>query len=281
MKPIYYYEHPFGLPRGGVDKTGWIWRGNKCFCHHSDVANLFSSNEVKEEFILFTEAADMMIHGESENSVGIGFPHLPSLYSIALNKIPKTLKKWYSTNVNIHRSIVDIDCCPIGIYDGYQNNRAPKKDIEALMKDVNVVDKETLCLMNFNINGRAERHYLHEAGKNIDWICSYENKDLDYYEVLVDILHSKFVICPISNGIETSRIWESIYLGAIPIIIQSDWSKYFNDLPILQVPSWNFITKNLLQETWSKHSALIENNFFPYNYNKINAEYWTKLTESV
>ncbi len=281
IKPIYYYEHPFALPRGGVDKTEWVWKGNKCFCHHSKVYDLFLSDEIDKEFTLFTEAADMMYHFESNESVGVGFPHLPSLYSIRLNKIPKTLKKWYSTNVCISNSFFDINCCPIGIYDGYHNNKNPTRIIEILMSKVDHIDKKTLCLMNFNINNRSERYDLHHAGKLTNWVTVLENKDIEYGQVLIDILHSKFVVCPISNGIETSRIWESVYLGAIPIVIQSEWSKYFNDLPILQIPNWNFITKEFLEKVWFQHISLLKNNYCPYNYNKIDANHWKKLTESI
>lgn len=281
IKPIYYYEHPFALQRGGVDKTEWVWKGNKCFCHHSKIRDLFLSNEVDKEFTLFTEAADMMYHFESDESVGIGFPHLPSLYSIPLNKIPKTLKKWYSTNVCVDISGLNIDCCPIGIYDGYFNNNQPTKIIENLMNDAVDINRQTLCLMNFNINNRSDRYELNSFGKEFEWIIVKENKDLNYYQVLVDILNSKFVVCPISNGIETSRIWESVYLGAIPIVIQTEWSKYFNDLPILQIPNWNFITKEFLEKIWFQHVSLLKNNYCPYNYNKIDANYWKKLTESI
>jgi len=284
IKPIYYYEHPFALPRGGVDKTGWVWRGDKCFCHHSSVVDLFASDEVDREFTLFTEAADMMYHYNDEDSIGVGFPHLPNLYTIQCLTIPKGLKKWYTTNSNLDKGIksqlrLNIECCPIGIYDGYHNNKIPKREIESLMKEVDKVDKKTLCLMNFNINNRMERHWLYHSGKQVEWVSTYENKDFDYKQILSDILHSKFVICPISNGIETSRIWESVLLGAIPVVIQSPWSDNFKDLPILSIPSWNCLTKSFLEDTWQAHICKLNSN--QYNYNKLDANYWTRLTESV
>ena len=259
------------------------WIGDKCFCHHSNISDLFSSNEVKNDFTLFTEAADMMLHFDYDNSlntIGIGFPHLPSLYKIHRSKIPKTLKKWYSTNVNIDNSFFNIDCCPIGVYDGYLNNGCPTKEIESAIKLKDTYNRDKLCLMNFNINNRQERYDLYNSGKLTNWVSVDENKNQNYGQVLLDILSSKFVICPISNGVETSRVWDCVYSGAIPIVLETFWSNRFKDLPILEVQSWNSISKSFLENYWNNihMPKLISNS---YNYNKIDANYWTKFTESI
>lgn len=273
MKPIYYYQHPFSQPRGGHLKTSWVWRDNTCFCHHSNILELFSSPECNREFTLISEAADMMFH-DSANSTNIevGFPHKPSLYSIPKEKIPAGLKAWYSTNVNLKNPYFAeakrIECCPIGVYEGYHNKGIPTGDLERRIAAP--TDKEFLCLMNFGINGRRERFELHNAARGCPWIVSYENQKLSYQDVLNDIGYSKFVICPISNGLETSRIWESVYLGAVPILISSPWAASFKDLPILQVSSWNELSQPFLESEWNKHLAKKDQ----YNYDVVDADYW-------
>lgn len=272
LKPIYYYKHPFSLPRGGHLKTSWVWRDNTCFCHHSNVLDLFRSKEVDKEFTLVTEGADFMLHDmPGDDNIHFGFPHKLSIYSIKRSEIPNGLKKWYSTNVNLmdRPSVINkIECCPIGVYEGYHNNCVPTGDLERRMAAP--TDKEFLCLMNFGINGRRERFELHNAARSCNWIISYENQKLSYQDVLNDIGYSKFVVCPISNGIETSRIHESIYLGACPIVLKSHWADNFKDLPILQLNSWNELNKGFLESEWNKYLAKKAN----YNYDVVDYDYW-------
>lgn len=280
MKPIYYYSHPFSIPRGGHLQVGWKWVGANCFCHHSSVPELFKSSEVDKEFTLITEAADTSLHDNDKNDdICFGFPHKPSIYSIKRSDIPKGLKAWYSTNVNLKNpSFGDgkvIECAPIGVYEGYHDNGVPTGDLERRIAAP--TDKEFLCLMNFAINGRRERFELHQAARSCNWIVSYENTKLSYQNVLNDIGYAKFVVCPISNGLETSRIWESIYLGAVPILIRSNWSESFSELPILQLNSWNELSKEFLEEKWQKHLAKKDQ----YCYNKVDADYWKGKLEPV
>ena len=37
----------------------------------------------------------------------------------------------------------------------------------------------------------------------------------------------KFVACPRGNGIDTHRLWETIYRGSIPVLTESNWLKNF------------------------------------------------------
>jgi len=40
----------------------------------------------------------------------------------------------------------------------------------------------------------------------------------------------KFVFCPRGNGIDTHRVWETIYRGSIPILMKDEWSEYLAKL---------------------------------------------------
>jgi hypothetical protein len=281
MNPIFYYKHPFSLPRGGHLATGWKWVGSVCFCHHSNVPELFSSQECNRNFTLVSEAADMGFHDNDTNdALDIGFPHKPSIYSIPRSKIPIGLQKWYSTNVNLKnpefRQGQNIECCPIGVYEGYTNNFELTGDLNRRI--AKITDKEILCLMNFSINNRQERFELFRAAQSCDWITSYQNSHLSYQDIINDIGCSKFVICPISNGIETSRVWESIYLGAIPIMIQNHWADSFNTLPFIKLQSWSELNKPMLEAAWNKFLAKKQE----YCYNIVDANYWTnKIRESI
>ena len=61
------------------------------------------------------------------------------------------------------------------------------------------------------------------------------------YEYLKLVSQSKFVLSPPGNGPDCHRTWESLYLGAVPIVHESAWPfKEFN-LPVAQVNDWNEI----------------------------------------
>ena len=47
----------------------------------------------------------------------------------------------------------------------------------------------------------------------------------------------RFVICPRGNGIDTHRLWESLYRGSVPIVEKSPWSQYFAnlDIPLMEI----------------------------------------------
>jgi len=56
-----------------------------------------------------------------------------------------------------------------------------------------------------------------------------------------------FVPCPAGNGIDTHRVWESIYLGAVPVILKSEFCGN-EKWPVLLVDSWRYlINKNLFE----------------------------------
>ena len=86
-----------------------------------------------------------------------------------------------------------------------------------------------------------------------------------------DIKSSKFVLCPRGNGIDTHRIWESLYMGSIPIVIYENAHQLFTDLPILFINDWDEITYDLLNNKYE------EINSQTWNYDKLKIDYWEKF----
>ena len=56
-----------------------------------------------------------------------------------------------------------------------------------------------------------------------------------------------FVPCPAGNGIDTHRVWESIYLGAVPVILKNEFCGD-ESCPVLVVPSWKFLIEKNMSE---------------------------------
>lgn len=78
----------------------------------------------------------------------------------------------------------------------------------------------------------------------------------------------KFVFSPRGNGIDTHRMWESLYLRSIPIVKKCLAMEQFYDLPILFVEDWDNITEDYLNNKYIE----IMNKEYPLY--KLNINYW-------
>ena len=65
-----------------------------------------------------------------------------------------------------------------------------------------------------------------------------------------------FVPCPRGNGLDTHRIWEAIYLGAIPVVLNSDRFAALEGWPILFIEDWKEIIEKSREELVSRYEGL-------------------------
>jgi|LauGreDrversion4_2_1035121.scaffolds.fasta_scaffold275706_2 hypothetical protein len=139
------------------------------------------------------------------------------------------------------------------------------------------IDKSNLSYMNFNIsNYPIERQFVFDKFKNENWVVIGDiGTSLDSrIKFLQDIKSSKFVFCPRGNGVDTHRIWESLYMGSIPIVIYEETHHLFNDLPILFIKDWSEITEEFLNEKYDEYNKK------SWNLEKLKIEYWTNFIKN-
>jgi hypothetical protein len=84
----------------------------------------------------------------------------------------------------------------------------------------------------------------------------------------------RFVMCCEGNGFENHRIWETLYQGSFPVLLESPWAlslKYLG-LPILYVKSIQEVTPQMLADfiELNKH-------FIPENLETLWIPYWSKI----
>jgi hypothetical protein len=88
------------------------------------------------------------------------------------------------------------------------------------------------------------------------------------YDFLTKLRNHTFTICPRGNGVDTHRLWETLYMGGIPIvrwdIVHADWV----DLPILFIDDWHEVTYDFLQ----KEEKRIRSSSWAWE--KLDVEYW-------
>ena len=97
----------------------------------------------------------------------------------------------------------------------------------------------------------GERCVIDHLFENQPWV--YSKYPLSMEEYYTAIRNSKFVFCPRGNGFDTHRLWEVLYLGAIPVVRSSYLMNYFAKyLPICLIHSWDQITPELLEYEYER-----------------------------
>jgi hypothetical protein len=115
-----------------------------------------------------------------------------------------------------------------------------------------------------------ERVPLYEMLHSKHWVTCGESVNTfeGRKEFLKDIRNHDFVLCPRGNGIDTHRLWETLYMGSIPIVKNDIAHSGWQDLPILFINDWSEITEErLLVEKKRIEST-------SWNFDKLRVGYW-------
>jgi hypothetical protein len=155
---------------------------------------------------------------------------------------PKCISKWYAINVNYdHPDLIPIplglanDYCPITLkIDNLIREGSPKK----------------LLYINHRIDTNVEkRKWIYEYFQNNNW-CTVDEPNLSLQEYKNKLDKHKFILCPGGNGIDTHRLWESLYHGIIPIVENGIQYNCLDDLPVIRVDTFKIINENFLNEKY-------------------------------
>lgn len=176
-----------------------------------------------------------------------------------------------------------------GTFDVGQNFCDIKINLLDIKKKYYIKDKQTLCYLNCSFTpSKKEVNFLMGNIRELCYNSIEENKrffikteinnvhrfsnkhDLfnHYYNILCK---SKFCLCPPNCVPDTYRIWDCIYMGCIPVIIDFEGSGYLKDLPILFIKDYKkflTITEEELITIWED---MIHKN---YNYEKLLFSHW-------
>ncbi|MEM1282614.1 MAG: hypothetical protein AAGG81_03590, partial [Chlamydiota bacterium] len=72
--------------------------------------------------------------------------------------------------------------------------------------------------------------------------------------------------------LDCHRTWETLLMGAIPIVRSSTLDRMYEDLPVLIIDNWEEITPQLLNKTYEefgKNQFNLKKKFFDYWWKKI------------
>lgn len=181
----------------------------------TDYLHFFISNilpYIKNTFILYSHNSDLSINAS---------------YNALLDNF--FLKKWYAQNVLIkHEKLFAI---PIGL----ANKRWEHGNIEIFKEVLNLkIKKEKDFYFHFN-----EKTNLVERKNCLSNVDLPKDQPKIFKEYLKDLSKSYFSICPSGNGLDTHRVWESIYFKTIPIVTHNEtYEQLSKKYPILMIDKW-------------------------------------------
>jgi len=145
---------------------------------------------------------------------------------------------WFSQNVMIDHSKLSI--IPIGI----ANSMWDHGNLDCITPFLFNKNKTQLLYFNFNVNTNVEkRQECKEILEQNGYIFTESKLYSDY---LKELSESKFCICPEGNGIDSHRIWESLYCGTIPIMLRNIFTeKVEKNYPCILLNSWEELNDNI------------------------------------
>ena len=136
---------------------------------------------------------------------------------------------------------------------------------------------ENLCYLNFNPKTHMqERLMVINKFKNYNWVTygKFNRTHNGHKQFIEEIYNHKFIFCPRGNGVDTHRLWMSLYLGSIPIVKRDKILKPFEFLPILFIDDWDEITEDFLEQKYKE----IHNK--RYNFNILTMSYWKEICKN-
>jgi len=175
-----------------------------------------------------------------------------------LNHLPNNVQKIWCQNYN-YIETDRIKSLPIGLerVRWFPEQRKQETLNEMISTDI---DRTELVYMNFNPSTNPVRYKIYNELKDKEFI----NKDMignggNYVEYLKNLKKHKFVISPPGNGIDCHRNWEALYLGCIPIVLDSYFVRNIFSNNILKVQDYGDLTKDMI---YNFNYLFIDNNLF-------------------
>jgi hypothetical protein len=248
----------------------------------SELLSFFVSDillKIKKRFVL--------VSGDSDLSVPKEALTLKEFNKLTNNSF---LIKWYAQNTQM-QNINKIIQLPIGLdYHTISNNQNHPWKLEnenhlpGAQEKVLVNIKENVkpfyeripkIYVNFSLTNDRFGHRdkcIKTIPKNLLII---NNVFLHRTNTWLNITNYTFVLSPFGNGMDCHRTWETLCLGSIPIVKAQNFSKLFEDLPVLIVNNWSDINQELLDNTITNFKSK------KFNYNKLKLQYWiNKIKEN-
>ncbi len=179
---------------------------------------------------------------------------------------PKLLK-WFSSNITTsHPKLIPI---PIGLPDWTSSG----PDFDVFQKQYQApwqFKKRHLLYLNFEVSANFHQRYELYIRFMLYNYCKVSNHK-DYNLFLADLAESQFVISPQGKTLDTSRVWETLYMGSIPVVKSSIVDSLYEGLPVVIVDRWDQLTEDYLLQKYTEFES------GEFSTEKLYMAYWEKF----
>lgn len=184
-------------------------------------------------------------------------------------KKPNCISEWYSPHVAYrHNKLISI---PLGLSGNYSPKNLLVKDFLNFKSKAFNLNKQNLIYLNFQKNTNlSSRENLLDQFSNKEWV-TYNEPNLELNDYLKQLSNSCFVLCPFGNGYDTHRVWETLYAGSYPVVLNHTSFMCTEDLPVLKVNSFEVLSQDLLTKTYNKFLK------DTYKLEKLDIDFWFKI----
>ena len=265
----------------------YLTDNNKIIFVNNKNLGSFLEKKINRNYVLISDFEDYCIPFDPRNK---------KFTKEYFNKIynNKFLIKWYSINYNYNKKYKKITNLPLGI-DFHTIAKSKKwgqnkensisqenKLIEKYNLSKKIKERKNKCFLCGNNNTSKSLKNIEivkldrddiknklKNNKNVD-ICSKFYDRNNFWNKLCEY---KFIICPVGNGMDTHRLWESLFLGCIVIVQSCGLNKLMKEFPVVILDNFNEITEENLNKWYIKYKDMCDN---PIIREKYFNKYWYK-----
>lgn len=188
---------------------------------------------------------------------------------------------WLGTNIDTEKK--NLIKYPLGI-----TNDCDDSPIHRVYGNVDImnqvsaenVSKTRLIYYNINMSTHSERKLVHQifSKKKFVTVATSDSSLAGRKRFLEDIRKHKFVLCPRGNGPDTHRLWETLYMGSIPIVKYEEAYSSFINLPIFFVLNWEELQNKDEKFYQNKYDEIMRRT---YHLERINFSYWRNVIMNI
>ena len=191
---------------------------------------------------------------------------IPVTEKLYLSK-PDCISKWFGINIFYeNENLIPI---PIGIPGKFTNFHEKSYDVESNLID----DKNNKIYINFRDNtNNKERSGLKSYFEKKDWAI-VESGQINTDEYQGNLRKYTFNLCPIGNGFDTYRIWETLVAGSIPVTKKHIAFKSFEKFPIIFLDELKVDNINILIK--------LSRDLIKRKLDFLDINYWEKMITSL
>jgi len=207
--------------------------------HWSELIEIVKGGDVHEIVYipgaLVNDAAEMFTKfGFSPEKIVIGDDDVVFFGEELRRKFPRT-RVVHAVNLKVNNDYGF--GIPLGLESPSYRNGGRLRDFKGIQNSFERTRSIGLLIAwNPNTNLEARTIAMRELSQHPEALVLNRRVSPQSYHML--LRRTKFVACPRGNGLDTHRVWEALYLGAVPVIRKADYFAALDGWPIWVVESW-------------------------------------------